>query len=67
METSERKRGTGRGGARAGAGRKRTDHGKAYTFYATTETERILESLPSGKREFINEAIAALAARKGLP
>ena len=66
MEAQDGKKNAGWGGPRAGAGRKRTNHGKYYGFYSTLEVERVLESLASSKTEFINEAITLLAKEKGM-
>lgn len=54
------------GGRREGAGRKRTEHGRHYSFLSTPETDRILESVGRGKTAFINEAIEFYARHKGL-
>lgn len=47
-----------RGGARAGAGRKKTK-GKTYGFKATPEVEALLESCEGSKSDVINRAILA--------
>lgn len=47
-----------RGGARPGAGRKRT-RGKTYGFKATPEVEALLESCEGSKSDVINRAILA--------
>lgn len=54
------------GGARAGAGRKSTDHGKYYGFNSTKEVEVVLEGIGKGKTQFINAAIAAYAKQMGI-
>lgn len=56
----------GWGGARQGAGRKSTGHGKYYGFNSTPEVESILESLQGSKSAFINAAIAAFARAQQL-
>lgn len=45
------------GGARKGAGRKKTEKGKYYGFNSTPETEAILEAVEGSKSAFINQAI----------
>ena len=55
-----------RGGRREGAGRKKKEHGKYYGFNSSHEVDAILQSLPSSKTDFINEAIIHYAQMKGL-
>lgn len=55
MENQEQKKSTW-GGARAGAGRKKT-RVKYYGFSASPEVHAILEAHPGSKAEFINQCI----------
>ena len=52
----EKQEKTSRGGARAGAGRKKTAV-KQCAFYATAEVAAILENVQGSKSEFINRCI----------
>lgn len=61
METNEEKKSWG--GARTGAGRKKT-RGKSYQFAATPENQAAIENLAAttpgfNRTDFINAAIAA--------
>lgn len=58
-ENEEKKRNWG--GKRAGAGRKKSNHGKYYGFNSTAETDAILQQITTSKTEFINNAILAYA------
>lgn len=61
METNEKSK---RGGARKGAGRKKTT-AKTYGFNASEDVVAILEQVDN-KTDFIREAILALAHAKGM-
>ncbi|MBR1801051.1 MAG: hypothetical protein IJ767_06090 [Bacteroidaceae bacterium] len=52
------------GGARSGAGRKRTAV-KSCTFYATPEVAAILAGIEGSKSEFINRCILRAAGAGG--
>ncbi len=63
MEEKEKK---GWGGARAGAGRKPTNHGKYVGFYPTQEVERVLKQMEGSRTDILNEAVMLLAKEKGI-
>ena len=56
MEQNTEKKSSGRGGARKGAGRKRTT-AKQYIVYATEEIRDILEAVEGSKSDFICKCI----------
>lgn len=62
MEENKPKK-TGRGGARPGAGRKRTCV-KSYAFHAPQEVYDILEAVKGSKSEFICQCIIKAAKMK---
>lgn len=51
------------GGSRPGSGRKRVEHGRAYTFRSTPEVDALLSAYGGNRNTLINEAIRQYLTR----